>query len=217
MQKAHYSSFFLYLLILVVIIIAIVFLLSKSPESQEGSKENESNESASMNTQNTPPAMEIDSKKRYSATVTTSKGTFTIEFFASETPIAVNNFVSLARKGFYNGTVFHRIIKGFMIQGGDPAGNGTGGPGYKFDDEKITRDYKRGIVAMANSGPNTNGSQFFIMHQDYDLPKSYVIFGQVAQGMNTVDAIANMPTEESGEKSKPKEKVTIENITIDEK
>ena len=105
-----------------------------------------------------------------------------------------------------------------MIQGGDPLGDGTGGPGYKFADEKITLDYKKGMVAMANSGPNTNGSQFFIMHQDNNLPKNYVIFGQVVKGMEIIDKIAGVEVEDNGlgEQSKPKEKVIIENITVSE-
>ena len=126
-----------------------------------------------------PPAMAIDVSKTYTATLVTNKGTMKIALFVKETPVTVNNFVFLARDGFYNNTVFHRIIKGFMVQGGDPLGNGTGGPGYKFNDEKITRNYTRGTLAMANSGPNTNGSQFFIMHADNDLPKNYVIFGSI--------------------------------------
>ncbi|OGG31951.1 peptidylprolyl isomerase [Candidatus Gottesmanbacteria bacterium RIFCSPLOWO2_02_FULL_38_8] len=162
--------------------------------------------------------MGIDTNKKYSASVTTNYGNFTFELFTKETPITVNNFVFLANDGFYNGTVFHRIIKGFMIQGGDPQGDGTGGPGYSFADEPINRDYKRGIVAMANSGPNTNGSQFFIMHQDNNLPKNYVIFGQITKGMETIDKIAEVEVETNsqGEPSKPKTKVTINNITINE-
>ncbi|OGG18851.1 peptidylprolyl isomerase [Candidatus Gottesmanbacteria bacterium RIFCSPHIGHO2_02_FULL_39_14] len=162
--------------------------------------------------------MGIDTNKKYSASVTTNYGNFTFELFTKETPITVNNFVFLANDGFYNGTVFHRIIKGFMIQGGDPQGDGTGGPGYSFADEPINRDYKRGIVAMANSGPNTNGSQFFIMHQDNNLPKNYVIFGQITKGMETIDKIVEVEVETNsqGEPSKPKTKVTINNITINE-
>ncbi|HKZ34900.1 MAG TPA: peptidylprolyl isomerase, partial [Patescibacteria group bacterium] len=109
------------------------------------------------------------------------------------------------------------VMKGFMIQGGDPKGDGTGGPGYQFPDEPVTRDYTRGIVAMANAGPNTNGSQFFIMHQDYDLPKSYVIFGQVLEGIETVDTIAESPVESSGfEMSKPVTPTVIETVEIEE-
>lgn len=166
-----------------------------------------------------PPLITIDSLKTYIATMQTSEGTIKIELFANETPKAVNNFVFLSKENFYNGLKFHRIIKGFMIQGGDPKGDGTGGPGYKFDDEKITRDYNRGIVAYANSGLNTNGSQFFIMHKDYALPKNYVIFGQVIEGMETVDKIAETPvTKNSGnEISKPTKDIIIENVTIEEK
>ena len=133
---------------------------------------------------------EIDTAKSYTAVLTTTEGVISIKLHADKTPITANNFVSLANKGFYNGTVFHRVIKNFMIQGGDPEGNGTGGPGYQFDDEPFEGEYTRGIVAMANSGPNTNGSQFFIMHQDYALPKNYVIFGEVVEGIEVVDKIA---------------------------
>lgn len=167
----------------------------------------------------TAPAMSIDKSKTHTATMETSKGTMTFELFAKETPMTVNNFVFLSREGFYNGTKFHRIISGFMIQGGDPLGNGTGGPGYKFDDEPITRDYKRGILAMANSGPNTNGSQFFIMHKDYPLPKNYVIFGELTSGPDVLDIIANTPVVDSGmgETSKPTEDIVINAVSIEEK
>jgi len=165
-----------------------------------------------------PPAMQIDQNKKYTAVLKTSEGEITIGLDAKKTPVTVNNFVSLARSGFYNGTVFHRVIKDFMIQGGDPSGDGTGGPGYKFDDEPIDEGYSRGTVAMANSGPNTNGSQFFIIHQDYDLPKNYVIFGHVSGGMETVDKIAEaeVTTNSSGEKSKPMNPVSVQSVEIKE-
>lgn len=165
------------------------------------------------------PAMEIDAEKKlYKAVLVTSKGDITIELAAKETPITVNNFVFLSRKNFYNNTPFHRVIKDFMIQGGDPTGTGAGGPGYKFNDEPFSGEYKRGTVAMANSGPNTNGSQFFIMHKDTALPKNYVIFGQVTEGMETVDAIATAPVSPgaSGENSSPVELVYIKSVTIQE-
>lgn len=171
---------------------------------------------------NAPPKMQIDPQKIYTAVIETSKGNMTIEMDPSETPNTVNNFVFLAKEGFYDNTIFHRIISGFMIQGGDPNGDGTGGPGYKFDDEPITKPYTRGTIAMANSGPNTNGSQFFIMHKDYQLPPNYVIFGQInpqdKQSMDTLDAIAATPVTQNmfGEKSTPTEKVTINSITITE-
>lgn len=121
-------------------------------------------------------------------TIKTAKGNIVIELFA-DAPLAASNFISLINKKFYDGLTFHRREEGFVIQGGDPVGNGTGGPGYKFDDEPVTRNYDRGIVAMANSGPNTNGSQFFIMLSDFPLPPQYTIFGQVTSGMDVVDKI----------------------------
>ena len=214
-------NFFLYLLLLAIGAGLVVFLYS-SPANQNqttGTQPNEATNSAMKKTYSAPPSLSIDTKKKYTATMITSKGPMTLELFANETPNTVNNFVFLARDKFYDGTTFHRIVKDFMIQGGDPKGDGTGDPGYKFTDEKITRDYKRGIIAMANSGPNTNGSQFFIMHKDTSLPKNYVIFGQVTQGLETVDAIANVPTVEGGmgEQSKPTEKVTLQSVIIEEK
>lgn len=166
-----------------------------------------------------PPAMAIDENKTYTAVMETTKGKMTFELFVKETPITVNNFVFLSREGFYNGTKFHRIMSGFMIQGGDPKGDGTGGPGYKFDDEPITRDYKRGILAMANSGANTNGSQFFIMHKDYPLSKKYVIFGELTSGLDVLDAIADTQVVDNGmgELSKPTENILINSISIEEK
>jgi cyclophilin family peptidyl-prolyl cis-trans isomerase len=165
------------------------------------------------------PSLTIDTKKLYTALIQTSKGDITIELNADKTPITVNNFVYLARNGLYDNTVFHRIIKGFMIQGGDPRGDGTGGPGYRFDDEKFDGEYVKGTVAMANAGPNTNGSQFFIMHGDTPLQKDYVIFGRVTKGMDVVDVIANVPvtTSSNGEQSKPVTPVEITKVTIAEK
>ncbi len=164
------------------------------------------------------PAMEIDANiKSYQATLMTSKGEITIALQADKVPMTANNFIFLARKNFYNNTPFHRTIPGFMIQGGDPTGTGSGGPGYKFNDEPFTGEYTRGTVAMANSGPNTNGSQFFIMHKDTSLPKSYVIFGTVTNGMDVVDAIATAPTKPGGEGSTPVEFVYIQSVTIQEK
>jgi len=160
--------------------------------------------------------MQIDQEKKYTASLSTGEGKIVIELNTSETPITVNNFVTLSKNGFYNGTIFHRVIDGFMIQGGDPNGDGTGGPGYKFDDEDFEGEYTRGTVAMANAGPNTNGSQFFIMHRDYDLPKNYVIFGKVIDGMDVVDKIATAEVVPgaSGEPSKPIRPVVVESVEI---
>jgi cyclophilin family peptidyl-prolyl cis-trans isomerase len=165
-----------------------------------------------------PPAMTIDVNKTYTATLETSDGTIDVEFYPKDAPVTVNNFVCLAEAGYYNGTPFHRIVAGFVIQGGDPTGTGTGGPGYKFNDEKVTKDYTAGTLAMANSGPNTNGSQFFICTADLTgkLPKNYTIFGKVTGGMDIVSKIEKTPTKvnSSGEKSTPINPVTLNNVTI---
>ncbi len=151
--------------------------------------------------------------KRYSAVIETTAGTLTADLFASEVPNTVNNFVFLAREGFYDGVIFHRVIEGFMIQGGDPTGTGRGGPGYKFADEQVTRPYTRGTLAMANAGPNTNGSQFFVMHADYRLPPNYTIFGKLTAGEDVIDAIA---TARTGSQDRPVEPVSITSVTITE-
>jgi cyclophilin family peptidyl-prolyl cis-trans isomerase len=166
-----------------------------------------------------PPPMQIDQNKTYSAILKTSEGEITIELDAKKTPITVNNFVALAREKFYDGLIFHRVVKDFMIQSGDPNGDGSGGPGYKFADEPFDGEYVRGTVAMANSGPNTNGSQFFIIHKDYALPKNYVIFGHVSAGLETLDKIADAETvaNGAGEKSKPVNPVKIESVEVVEK
>jgi peptidyl-prolyl cis-trans isomerase A (cyclophilin A) len=170
------------------------------------------------------------------ATLDTTAGKITARLYEKEAPKTVANFVGLAtgkktwtdprtgkktNKPLYNGTIFHRVVKGFMIQGGDPLGNGTGGPGYQFADEMPAGpqyDYTPGTLAMANSGPNTNGSQFFIMHGNYagKLPKNYNIFGKVVEGMNVVDKIASAPTASGngGEQSKPEKPVVVRKITI---
>ena len=171
----------------------------------------------------TPPAMQIDPKKQYKAHMETDKGTMVIELFADKTPLTVNNFVFLSRQGFYNGVIFHRIIKTFMIQTGDPMGTGMGGPGYKFADELPPKHkYETGIVAMANSGPNTNGSQFFICTGPnaggLNNSPNYTQFGQVSEGLDIVQKIASVPvgSSASGEVSKPVNPPVINSITISE-
>jgi cyclophilin family peptidyl-prolyl cis-trans isomerase len=159
------------------------------------------------------PAMSLQPGKKYNASIETSAGTMTAELFADEAPKTVNNFVFLAREGFYNGVIFHRVIRGFMIQGGDPTGTGTGGPGYKFADERVNRPYKRGTLAMANAGPNTNGSQFFVMHADYGLPPNYTIFGKLTGGEDVLDKIA---TAQTGSQDRPTNPVSIQSVTITE-
>jgi cyclophilin family peptidyl-prolyl cis-trans isomerase len=168
-----------------------------------------------------PPAMQIDTSKTYLATVDTSLGVFKIQLFASETPNTVNNFVFLSQQNFYNGVIFHRIIKTFMIQTGDPTGTGGGSPGYKFNDELPPKhSYDPGIVAMANAGPNTQGSQFFICTgadaKNLNSMPNYTQFGLVVEGMDIVQKIAAVPVgaSSSGEMSRPKTPPVIKTITI---
>jgi cyclophilin family peptidyl-prolyl cis-trans isomerase len=158
-----------------------------------------------------PPELTIDPAASYGATLHTNQGDIHIDFFADRSPNTVNNFLFLAGDGFYDGVIFHRVVPGFVIQGGDPSGNGTGGPGYRFADELDGPGaYRRGTVAMANAGPNTNGSQFFICLDDVGLPHAYTIFGAVTSGMDAVDAIAAAPR--TGER--PIEDCVIERVTV---
>jgi cyclophilin family peptidyl-prolyl cis-trans isomerase len=165
------------------------------------------------------PSSTMSSVKNFEHTVTivTNKGAIVFETYDADAPKTVANFISLANKGFYNGLIFHRVIEGFMIQGGDPTGTGMGGPGYKFADEldpntpSYQAGYVRGTVAMANAGPNTNGSQFFIMQKDTPLPHSYTIFGKVVSGLDVVDAIAATPVNSS---DKPLSDVVMTSVTV---
>ena len=164
------------------------------------------------------PEMNIDLNKKYTAVMKTNMGDISIEFFTKDAPLTVNNFINLSKDGYYNEVIFHRVINGFMIQGGDPSGTGHGEmgkyPGYKFDDELNNKQpYEKGILAMANAGPNTNGSQFFIMHVDYPLPYQYTIFGKVTDGLDIVDKIASVKTAEG---DRPVSDVVIESIEIKE-
>ncbi|MEE9399431.1 MAG: peptidylprolyl isomerase [Dehalococcoidales bacterium] len=142
-----------------------------------------------------PPPMTIDTSKQYTATIETESGIIMLELFASDVPVTVNNFVFLAREGFYDNTIFHRIIPDFMAQGGDPTGTGTGGPGYKFADEFTEHTHSAGALSMANSGPNTNGSQFFITYAPQPhLDRKHSVFGQLALGMKVLKALKNGDT-----------------------
>ena len=158
----------------------------------------------------------IDPDRRYTATMETSLGTITIALDPINAPATVNNFVTLARYHYYDGVVFHRVIKGFMCQGGDPQGTGRGGPGYTFADE-LPRPgrYEVGSVAMANAGPNTNGSQFFIVSgpSGVGLPPQYSLFGKVVKGLDVVSAIESVPT---GSADRPRQDVVINSVTIEE-
>ena len=155
------------------------------------------------------------------AVIKTNKGTIRFELLEADAPKTTENFITLAERGYYDGVIFHRVIKGFMIQGGDPTGTGRGGEsawGGRFNDEidprsaVYQRGYKSGTVAMANAGPNTNGSQFFIMHVDYPLPPSYTIFGRVTEGQDVVDAIATSARDRN---DKPLSEVKMEKVTIE--
>jgi len=141
---------------------------------------------------NSPVPMTIDVNKKYTALIKTAKGDLALELYPQDAPVTVNSFVTLARKGFYNGLTFHRVIPDFMAQGGDPTGNGTGGPGYKFQDEFSSRTHQAGSLSMANSGPNTNGSQFFICYAPQPhLNGKHTVFGQLTQGMDVLKKLVN--------------------------
>lgn len=183
---------------------------TEEPEFYEGSGE--------VPQWNEPPEMQLEEGVDYQARIQTNKGEILVDLLESDAPITVNNFVFLAREGYYENVPFHRVVSGFVIQSGDPTGTGSGGPGYEFQDEPVVGDYERGVLAMANRGPNTNGSQFFITLDDLSgrLPKAYTIFGQVVDGMDSVDEIAAVPVQQGagGEMSSPTEPVFIENVEI---
>jgi len=165
--------------------------------------------------------MALDTNKKYTATIKTSLGDMSAELYSKDAPNTVNNFVFLAKQGFYDGVIFHRVIKEFMVQTGDPTGTGRGGPGYRFNDELSgPQTYTKGTLAMANAGPNTQGSQFFICHGAgaERLPKNYTIFGKVTTGIDVLDKIAGVPVKPGagGENSSPVDPPKITSITIDE-
>jgi len=168
-----------------------------------------------------PPAENnsIKNNMNHVITIKTNMGEIRFMTYDADAPKAANNFITLAQEGFYDGVIFHRVIDGFMIQGGDPTGIGTGGPGYTFEDElnpeaeSYKEGYKKGAVAMANAGPDTNGSQFFIMVADYPLPHNYTIFGKVISGQDVADAIAKVKKDSN---DKPVSPITMEKVTVEE-
>jgi cyclophilin family peptidyl-prolyl cis-trans isomerase len=186
---------------------------------------NESKAASRNGMYDAPPDMIIAPNQNYTARIETTEGTMHVELFPQAAPLAVNNFVFLAREGFYQDVKFHRIIKDFMVQSGDPLGNGTGGPGYSFEIETPgpEQEYTLGTVAMANTGqPNSNGSQFFIINtESYPLPKQYTIFGRITKGLDVLQRISEMPVVPNpmagGEPSLPTEDVVIKSITIEER
>ena len=193
--------------VVLLIIIAIAYFLRYKTPTGENKPENQ-------------PASEnlISQNKMHIVTIKTNFGDIQFETYDADAPKTVANFLALASKGFYDDLTFHRVIDGFMIQGGDPNGNGTGGPGYTFEDElnpntdSYKEGYKKGVVAMANAGLNTNGSQFFIMLQDYSLQHDYTIFGKVIKGQEVVDAIGKVAT---GANDKPLKPVIMEKVTAE--
>jgi cyclophilin family peptidyl-prolyl cis-trans isomerase len=210
-----------YILALGVIALALSIIIKPSPEVTpvDESLQLTNQEEQSMpapDKQYKQAEQVLEEGKSYSVTLTTTEGEITVELDTTNTPITANNFAFLAKDGFYDNTIFHRALAGFMIQGGDPTGTGTGSPGYRFADEYLEGEYKRGTIAMANSGPGTNGSQFFVMHADYALPNNYVIFGMVTEGLETVDAIAaaEVQPNSSGEPSSPVNPVSITSATL---
>ena len=208
-----------------IIFLTLITLISCSNESetlnesvQLNTNEQEGDVLSNNKVYDSMPEMNIDISKEYSAVIKTSMGDMSIDFFTEDAPLTVNNFINLSRDGYYDNVIFHRVISGFMIQGGDPSGTGHGEmgkfPGYKFEDElNNQRSYDKGILAMANAGPDTNGSQFFIMHVDYPLPYQYTIFGFVTEGLDVIDKIASV---ETGDGDKPINDVVIETIEVKE-
>jgi len=212
-----FKSILLGVVLLAVIIGAALWARSKSSVTTEpyGTVSPEVSVVASASSSVVPTA----ENNMHEITLTTNFGTIVFQTYDGDAPKTVENFINLASKGFYENVIFHRVIKGFMIQGGDPTGTGSGGPGYKFADElspdtaSAKLGYVKGTVAMANAGPNTNGSQFFIMHEDYSLPHNYTIFGHVVKGQDVVDKIANTKTDAN---DKPLSPVTIQKVTVRE-
>ena len=209
--------------VLVALVAAYAIGLATRPSGTGTPSSNDTSSSATTTSTNpskassTPITSESTKTMSHLITLETNYGTIQFMTYDADAPKTVENFITLTNKKFYDGLVFHRVIKGFMIQGGDPKGTGSGGPGYTFNDElnpttsSFKAGYQRGVVAMANAGPNTNGSQFFIMHQTYPLPNSYTIFGKVVKGQEVVDTIANVGT---GENDRPLEPVVMKLVRV---
>jgi cyclophilin family peptidyl-prolyl cis-trans isomerase len=206
------SYIILIVIALVAVGICVVFLKNNTKNKEENSYQNKQENNIKINNSNIKNMSHI-------ITVKTNMGEIRFATYDADAPNTVNNFITLANKGFYDGVIFHRVIAGFMIQGGDPDGTGTGGPGYTFEDElnpqadSYKAGYKKGVVAMANAGPDTNGSQFFIMVADYPLPNNYTIFGKVIFGQDVADAISKVKT---GPNDRPVSSVIMEKVTVSE-
>ncbi len=212
--------------IILLVIIGAIWLISSqpkasptptaAPQATQPAQSNQAGPTVAALQYSSAPAMQIDTTKQYFATVKMVKGgEFVIQLYPDKAPLTVNSFVFLAKKGFFNGTTFHRVLEGFMAQGGDPTGTGMGGPGYEFVNEKndLTFD-KAGVVAMANAGPDTNGSQFFITFQPVGLTENdYTIFGQVTSGMDVVNGLTRRDPQTNPTFTGD----VIESVTISEK
>lgn len=225
------EKFFKVLPLLGILLVIILYFVTKTPaennkelknvlnsSSTNGSNNvnNSNNLESNQNMEKTKmplPTQVVDNSKTYYAVFNTSQGNFKIKLFAKEAPLAVNNFVYLAQNKFYDGLIFHRVIKDFMIQGGDPIGNGTGGPGYSFPDEQSGKKLVKGSLAMANAGPNTNGSQFFIVTAESTpwLDGKHTNFGEVVEGLDIVTKIENTKT---GNNDRPVENILINSVQI---
>jgi len=173
-----------------IVSLALIVLLMSLAVISCGEKAPEPAPEAKPTSYSSPPPMTIDTGKQYTATIETEKGDMVVELFAKDVPVTVNNFVFLAREGFYDGSTFHRVIPGFMAQGGDPTGTGRGDAGYKFDDEFTEHKHEAGTLSMANSGPNTNGAQFFItLAPQHGLDNKHSVFGQLIEGMDVLESL----------------------------
>ncbi len=225
MPSSRVTMIIMFAVIAVIGLYFFVFKGSPSPETVSpvltASSEPQASLIPSPSASESSPVPTTNKKNNmHQITLKTNFGNIIFETYDADAPKAVQNFITLAQKGFYKNLTFHRVIKDFMIQGGDPSGNGSGGPGYSFEDElnSATESYKqgyvKGVVAMANAGPNTNGSQFFIMLKDTSLPHNYTIFGKVISGQNVVDTIGNMKTNGA---DKPLESVIIKEVTVSAK
>ena len=206
-MKSKVRLFFVSLVVIASLVLIFFIITADNDSAEIGTSATTADTTTATNeTTNTNQIMEIETMsdstygfpgvlpderiKGKKVRITTSKGDIVFELYPDDAPKAVSNFVYLTEEGYYNGLTFHRVEPGFVIQGGDPEGSGAGGPGYQFEDEVVTKNYDQGIVAMANSGPNTNGSQFFVILEDKpDLPKQYTIFGKVTEGIDIVNQI----------------------------
>lgn len=210
----------IYIISAVIVLLAVGIYMAVSKKTTENNTHFSANISANSSTDEAKNVEVNDSiikNMSHIVTIKTDMGEIRFATYDADAPKTVNNFITLAQKGFYDRVIFHRVIDGFMIQGGDPTGMGSGGPGYAFEDElnpqtdSYKEGYKKGVVAMANSGPNTNGSQFFIMVADYPLQNKYTIFGRVISGQEVADAIAKSKTDSS---DRPLSPVVMEKVTV---